>query len=105
MTDDAPSADDESIPRSVDDDDPDDYADEWDEIDEKVLLAQILTELQQIRLAIQGAEQATEQSDTFECRKCGATVEADARERHASEQHRAPPGAEDTLFTGVSDRE
>lgn len=71
----------------------------WEDIDEKVLLAQILTELQQIRVAIQGAEQGAEPSAVYECRKCGATVPEDARERHARETHRCPPGAEASLFT------
>lgn len=79
----------------------DDFQAQWDDLDEKVILAQILTELQQIRVAIQGADTGAEESKSYECRKCGATVPTDARQRHAREQHRAPPGAEDTLFTEV----
>ena len=82
---------------------PDDFEAQWDDLDEKVILAQILTELQQIRVAIQGADTGAQESKSYECRKCGATVPMDARARHAREQHRAPPGAEDTLFTEVGE--
>ena len=82
---------------------PDDFEAQWDDLDEKVILAQILTELQQIRVAIQGADTGAQESKSYECRKCGATVPTDARARHAREQHRAPPGAEDTLFTEVGE--
>jgi hypothetical protein len=80
----------------------DDYQEQWDDIDEKVLLVQILTELQQIRVALTDAQSRSEQeqdADTYQCKRCNATVQADARERHAREQHKAPPDMEDVLFT------
>jgi hypothetical protein len=80
----------------------DDYADEWEQVSEKVLLAQIYAELQQIRVALEGAQSRSEQeqdADTYRCKRCNATVQADARERHAREQHKCPPDMEDVLFT------
>jgi len=85
--------------------DPDDYADEWEQLDEKVILAQILTELQQIRLALTDAE--TGASDDagdpteYRCRKCQKVVPADARGAHARDTHKAPPEMAEGMFTAV----
>ena len=77
----------------------------WQDLDEKVILAQILTELQQIRLLLSDAESGTQsdggEQDAYRCRKCDATVPAGDRERHARSQHKAPPGMVDGLFTEV----
>ena len=80
---------------------PDDFQAQWDDLDEKVILAQILTELQQIRVAIQSADTGAQESESYECRKCGATVPAGDRERHARSQHKAPFDMVDGLFTEV----
>lgn len=74
------------------DDEPiDDYSDEWNELDEKVILAQILSELQQIRLTLQNGTAAPESESTmYECKRCGAIVEVDERERHAQGEHNTP---------------
>jgi len=86
----------------------DDYADEWEQLDEKVILAQILTELQQIRLALTDAETgASRDSDDapteYTCTKCpGDTrVPAGERQRHAREQHKATEDMVDGMFEGV----
>lgn len=82
-----------------------DYEDEWEQLDEKVILAQILTELQQIRLALTDAE--TGASDDagdpteYRCRKCQTTVPADARADHARDTHKAPADMADSMFTAV----
>ena len=58
----------------------------WQDLDEKVILVQILTELQQIRMTLTDAtDDAQRQSNTgptYRCRKCQATVEPSDRERH-----------------------
>ena len=77
------------------------YADEWEQVSEKVLLAQIYAELQQIRVALTDAQSRSEQeqdADAYQCKRCNATVQADALERHAREQHKAPPDMIDSLF-------
>ena len=77
----------------------------WQDLDEKVILAQILTELQQIRLLLSDAEQGAQsdgdEQDAYRCRKCDATVSAGDRERHARSQHKAPFDMVDGLFTEV----
>ena len=77
----------------------------WQDLDEKVLLAQILTELQQIRLLLSDAESGAQsdgdEQDAYRCRKCDATVPAADRERHARSQHKAPFDMVDGLFTEV----
>jgi hypothetical protein len=90
--------------------DTDDYADEWDDLDPKVLLAQLLAEQQRTnQLLTQALDDApTPTGDAtaaddpqYECRKCNETVPAGDRERHATSQHAAPPGDADRLFTRV----
>ena len=84
---------------------PDDFEDQWNDLDEKVILAQILTELQQIRLLLSDAEQGAQsdgnEQDAYRCRKCDATVPAGDRERHARSQHKAPADMVGGLFTEV----
>lgn len=88
--------------RDLSDEERERYEQQWQELDEKVLLAQILTELQQIRLSLQGDRGGREDASTvYECVRCGARVEADERERHASGEHRAPPGVVEELFKEV----
>jgi hypothetical protein len=73
-----------------------------------VILAQILTELQQIRLALTdaetGASRASDDSPTeYTCRKCPGEerVPAGERQRHAYERHNAPPEMVDGMFEVV----
>ena len=85
--------------------DADDFEDQWNDLDEKVILAQILTELQQIRLLLSdaesGAQSDADEQDAYRCRKCDATVPAGDRERHARSQHKAPFDMVDGLFEEV----
>ena len=85
--------------------DADDFEDQWNDLDEKVILAQILTELQQIRLLLSDAERGAQsdgdEQDAYRCRKCDATVPAGDRERHARSQHKAPADMVAELFVGV----
>ena len=85
--------------------DADDFEEQWNDLDEKVILAQILAELQQIRLLLSDAESGAQsdgdEQDAYRCRKCDATVPADARERHARSQHKAPADMVDGMFTEV----
>jgi len=89
-----------------DEQDPD-YEAEWEQLDEKVILAQILAELSQIRMLLDDADaaQSDREDDATEMFRCTACVDtrvpADERARHAREQHKAPPGAEATLFERV----
>jgi len=88
--------------------DPDDFEDQWNDLDEKVILAQILTELQQIRLLLSQADtgasdDAGGETPEYQCTKCPGDVrvaEGD-RERHARKQHKAPPDMIDGMFTAV----
>ena len=83
----------------------DDFEDQWNDLDEKVILAQILTELQQIRLLLSdaesGAQSGAADETAYRCRKCDATVPAGDRERHARSQHKAPFDMVDGLFEEV----
>lgn len=76
----------------------DDYEQQFEELDEKVVLVQILSELQAIRQLLTDAEtdapsDSTEQ-ETYRCTLCpgDVTVPKAKRERHAQSQHNAPPG-------------
>ena len=88
--------------------DADDFEDQWNDLDEKVILAQILTELQQIRLLLSDAERDA-QSDAddppgeYTCQRCpGDTrVPAGERERHAMNEHKAPADMVDGMFEEV----
>jgi len=79
-----------------------DYTDEWDELSEKEILIGILTELQQIRMAVtqadSGASDGADTADTYECTHCGATVTAAERKQHAYSKHNAPPEMVDGMF-------
>ena len=85
--------------------DADDFEDQWNDLDEKLIHAQILTELQQIRLLLSDAERDAQsdadEQDAYRCRKCDAAVPAGDRERHARSQHKAPADMVDGLFTEV----
>ena len=78
-----------------------DPAEQWDDLDDKTLLVQILMELKAIRMRL--PEDTTEQQEStttmYECDHCGATVKAEERKDHALSQHKAPPDMMDTLFT------
>jgi hypothetical protein len=84
-----------------------DYEAEWQDLDAKVILAQILTECQQIRMLLSNAESdATSESDAevmYRCTKCpGDTqVPKSDRERHARSEHKSPPGMVGSLFERV----
>ena len=86
-------------------DNPDDFEAQWDDLDEKVILAQILTELQQIRVALtdatDDAQRQRNTEPTYRCRKCQATVEPSDRERHAMNAHKCPADMVSGLFTEV----
>lgn len=75
-----------------------DYEDEWEQLDEKVIQAQILTELQQIRMLLQSQQEPQNDSVRYRCTKCGATVATDEREAHARREHKAPADMADALF-------
>lgn len=85
------------------DDERDQYAAEWEELSEKVILAQLLAEQQRTNLLLEralsdGMDDA-EATPTYDCQKCSATVKADERERHAMNQHNAGAEMVDALFT------
>lgn len=84
-------------------DDTDDYEEQWDQIDEKVLLAQILTELQQIRCAL--SDGARDAPAMYECTLCPGEqrVPAGDRERHAMHEHKASPEMSDGMFEEVGE--
>lgn len=98
MTDDAPG--------EFSDEERQQYEQEWEQISEKALQAQILMELQQIRVLLSaGGTNETVGGDTdaganeYECDLCDWTGPEGDRERHATGQHRAPPGEWQGMFT------
>ena len=92
-------------PDDLTDDEREAYEEAWNDLNEKVILAQILTELQQSRLFLSDAESGAQsdggEQDAYRCRKCDATVPAGDRERHARSQHKAPADMVDGLFEEV----
>ena len=86
-------------------DDTDDFEDQWADLDEKVILVQILTELQQIRMtltdATDDAQRDSSTEPTYRCRKCQASVEASDRERHAMNAHKCPADMVAGMFVEV----
>lgn len=77
-----------------------DYEEQWEQLGEKVILAQILAELQQIRMGLSDATTGDESGPTmYECQRCQTTVQAEERQRHAREQHKAPPDMAESMFT------
>jgi hypothetical protein len=87
--------------------DTDDFEQEWQDLDGKVLLAQILAELQQIRMLLSEADtdaQSESSSDTmYRCTKCPGDTQVPERdrERHARSEHKCPPGMAESLFERV----
>ena len=81
-------------------DSPDDYDDQWNQLTEKTLLVQCVTELQQIRMLLQSQTQEPQTPDeqTYLCVKCDAEVTKDDREQHATGQHNAPSDMVKSLF-------
>jgi len=83
----------------------DDYADDWQDLTEKEILIGILTECQQIRMAVTQADSTasddSDTADTYECTHCGATVTAAERKQHAYSKHNAPPEMVGGMFEVV----
>jgi len=85
------------------------YAAQFKQLPEKVILVEMLAELKAIRVALtqdgrETQEAGAEESATqYVCQRCvGETiVAADKRERHARSEHAAPPGEELSLFGPV----
>jgi len=87
-----------------------DYEDQWQQLDEKVLLAQTVVELQRIRLLLEasvggesGASDDSEGEVVYSCTRCEWTGTESERERHAKGEHNAPPGMVDGLFEEVDE--
>lgn len=82
-----------------------DFEQQWDDLDDKVILVQILTELQQIRMALTDATQSpqTDRSSEpmYECKRCGKQVLQREAEQHARRQHKAPVDMVGSMFTEV----
>ncbi len=86
------------------DEERDKYREEWEQVSEKALLAQILAELQQIRVLLSGTTPAgaTQEGDDaveYECDLCDWSGPEGDRERHARGQHKCPPGEWAGMFT------
>ena len=82
-----------------------DFEDQWTDLDEKVILVQILTELQQIRMtltdATDDAQRDKNTETTYRCRKCQQTMPAGDRERHAMNAHKCPADMVAGMFVEV----
>jgi len=83
----------------------DEYADEWEDLTERELLQGIFIELTQIRALLSdadtGASRQSEESEEYECVKCGTVMPRGDCARHAESEHRAPPGEWQSLFEAV----
>jgi len=84
-----------------------DYEQQWEQLDEKTLLASILAEQQRTnqllaQLTDSGGD-TTEQAATpmHECKFCGDTIKEDIRQRHAESEHNTPPGEWSAAFERV----
>lgn len=69
------------------------YADKWEEVDQKALLAQILGELGAIRMQLEQMNQQGPQgaqSNTERCQACREQVPVNQRLDHAIQEHNAP---------------
>jgi hypothetical protein len=85
-----------------------DPAQRYEDMDEKLVLVQILAELQAIRQEVTAPADPTPDTDTsdtsdmYQCNKCRNEVKATDRYDHALERHKAPPEIADGMFTPVS---
>ena len=71
---------------------------DFDELTEKEILMGIWMELQRMN-ASNSREDTSE--PLYSCDKCEWEGTAEDRQRHAQEQHKAPPNMLDSLFTQV----
>ena len=82
-----------------------DFEQQWDDLDDKVILVQILTELQQIRMALTGAAQHPQtdrnSAPMYECKRCGKQVTEGEAPRHGYKEHKAPPDMVAGMFVEV----
>lgn len=80
---------------------PEDFEERFEEIDEKVFLAGILTELQAIR-SLLSQDAKTDAPSTVRCLKCNDVVDVEDAEKHLQSEHKAPAGIDPTpLFEAV----
>jgi hypothetical protein len=87
-----------------------DPAQRYEDMDEKLVLVQILAELQAIRTEVTDNDAAptppqsdtTDAADMYKCRKCQREVKAADRRDHALERHKAPPEVARDIFDPVS---
>jgi len=85
------------------------YAAQFEDLPEKVILVEMLAEVKAIRVALTQDRQerqepgADDAPTAYVCQRCPGdrTVAADKRERHARSEHNCPPGEELTLFEPV----
>jgi len=84
-----------------------DYQEEWEQLDEKVLLASLLAEQQRTNQLLaqltdtDSGGVGKEATPMFECVLCGDTVREGKRQRHAEGQHNTPPGGWENVFERV----
>jgi len=85
-----------------------DYQEEWEQLDEKVLLASLLAEQQRTNQLLtqltNGDSEGNvdgEATPMFECVLCGDSVREGKRQRHAEGQHNTPPGGWEDVFERV----
>jgi hypothetical protein len=87
-----------------------DPAQRYEEMDEKLVLVQILAELQAIRTEVTdtgtGAAPTpdtdrTDAAEMYRCDKCRNEVKAGDRYDHALDAHKAPPKQAERMFTPV----
>lgn len=69
---------------------------EWEDLTQKEILIGCLTELQQIRMALEADE--PEQEPQVLCTRCGWDGPESLKESHAKERHKAPPDIANGMF-------
>jgi len=65
----------------------DDFEQQFDDVDPKLIQVQILMELRQIRELLSGDAVEPQQEPQFQCQRCNTEVSESDVEQHASSQH------------------
>lgn len=66
---------------------------QYEDVDDKLIQIQILMELSQIRMLLEGAQmdsEGGESKDVYRCTSCNEVVDAQDRQAHAEDEHNAP---------------
>jgi hypothetical protein len=80
----------------------------YQEMDEKLIMMQMLAELQAIRQAVtddgdtdESPKESVDMQQQYQCDKCRASVSRKDRWDHARERHKAPPNQVPHIFDPI----